>query len=700
MLTFRVEFGFTSQQFVRRALYDSARLFSLSIYGAMPGQSPPAFPTIVLFHRDTGAFGTIHFGEKSLSFRLEHPAHLSSDSRVKKVFFGFARKLCEELRERLIDESASVKGSDQEKVPPVRLKPDLPESTDGLRFGESPVWDEWNVASGGADLWNFWREQIQDPGGQRFYGNRIGTYLEIGFGSGDFLAEVARERPSDLFIGVESSVESIRYAVRKVRDLHNVHLVHADGITFLRYLCPPATFDAIFVHFPYPWDKKRYRHRRIFRADTIGLFARALSCDGFLQVVTDSGDYAADIAHLVRRSSRWILIEYERSVPPALKSRYLGRWLSEGRAIWTLRARLQAAPNEPPVKSQWRPGLLPLTGTIHRFPLAGNRIYAPTSFLIHQGKTVVRLEGSYRDKQDRSRLLRLVVVAEDGVARRYYLLLTRTQEGRGALEVPEGARVVSPLDGTNWVPFLAAKLQEEILKSHIPDIFRRLLSEYGPQGWWPVDREYHLRNRSDYRDEIAIGSILTQATTWHNVENALHDLKERGALSLTGILQLPRKVLVGCLRAARFPEVKADRLLAFAHRFLQDYQNSWKKFRVTATPAERRNWLLKIKGIGEETADSILLYAVGDPFFVIDAYTRRLFSRMGYTRYRRKDEGIRTLVQDGLSGFPENLREFHALIVQHAKTMCKSRVPLCGGCPLLDLCAFPQSAPRTDLATP
>ncbi len=207
-------------------------------------------------------------------------------------------------------------------------------------------------------------------------------------------------------------------------------------------------------------------------------------------------------------------------------------------------------------------------------------------------------------------------------------------------------------------------------------VYELLLKSYGEQNWWPVDPEYHRRMGTDPREEIVIGAVLTQNTSWKNVERALGNLKSKGALSLKGVIDLHLEELELCIRPAGYYRQKA--------RYLKEVAEELSPIsRVEGIPREE---LLRVKGIGRETADVILLYAGNRPFFVIDAYTRRIVSRVF---------GLSGTYEELKSWFEENLprdvevyKEFHALLDEHAKRHCRKR-PLCEGCPLTHICTQP-----------
>ena len=205
-------------------------------------------------------------------------------------------------------------------------------------------------------------------------------------------------------------------------------------------------------------------------------------------------------------------------------------------------------------------------------------------------------------------------------------------------------------------------------------IYRELLACYGPQGWWPITActgtnpaasgtrggyhpgDYSWPRTPLERFEICIGAVLTQNTAWSNVEKALANLAGTAAVSPEGILSLPREELAALIRPAGYFNQKS----AYLHNlaiFLSRCGN--------ATPS--RADLLAVTGIGEETADSILLYAYKVPTFVVDAYTRRIFGHRGLIDPASPYKVIKAYFEEGLPQDPDLFAEYHALIVEHAK---------------------------------
>ncbi len=210
-------------------------------------------------------------------------------------------------------------------------------------------------------------------------------------------------------------------------------------------------------------------------------------------------------------------------------------------------------------------------------------------------------------------------------------------------------------------------------------LFNTLLRLYGPQGWWPADSF----------DELCLGAILVQNTSWNNATLALRNLSERGLLSLGAVAAAPREILLEAVYPAGTYRRKAIVIKTFSRDFSIVFKNA-ENFR-TCDSATSREWLLAKKGIGPETADTILCYGAGRPFLVIDSYTRRLARRAGILNEKDVSyKGIQEKIQKDLPKDAAVLGEFHALIVRHCKNFCGKR-PSCDVCPLLTRCPFPKS---------
>ncbi|MBN2465241.1 endonuclease III domain-containing protein [candidate division WOR-3 bacterium] len=200
------------------------------------------------------------------------------------------------------------------------------------------------------------------------------------------------------------------------------------------------------------------------------------------------------------------------------------------------------------------------------------------------------------------------------------------------------------------------------------DIHRRLFGAFGPQHWWPGDTQL----------EIAVGAILTQNTAWSNVEKAIAVLKSHRLLTLERLTPLSPTEIAPLIRSAGFYNIKAARLAAFLGWLKST--GGFAGLRRIPT-AELRAQLLACHGIGPETADSILLYALSRPVFVVDTYTRRILSRYGLIVGDEHYDTLRAMFESTLPRSTRLYNEYHALLVRLAKTNCRSQ-PSCDSCPL------------------
>lgn len=206
----------------------------------------------------------------------------------------------------------------------------------------------------------------------------------------------------------------------------------------------------------------------------------------------------------------------------------------------------------------------------------------------------------------------------------------------------------------------------------IQRIYDVLFKTYGPQNWWPAETPL----------EVAIGAILTQNTAWRNVEKAINNLKRENLLDIKKLLSLEDEELKELIRPAGFYTQKAERIRSFLS-YLAKKGGCLKS--INEDTQQVRNELLKIKGIGKETADSILLYAMERPVFVVDAYTKRVLIRHNIIKENADYDTVQSLFERSLPQDVSLYKDYHALLVKLGKEHCKSRNPLCETCPIKKL---------------
>ena len=222
----------------------------------------------------------------------------------------------------------------------------------------------------------------------------------------------------------------------------------------------------------------------------------------------------------------------------------------------------------------------------------------------------------------------------------------------------------------------------------IPHIYDKLLDHYGPQSWWPADSPF----------EVMVGAILVQSTAWRNVERAIANLKSADSLSPAAIRDMSLHTLEELIRPSGFYRVKAKRLRTLCEYLGDRCADSIELMERRPTQDLRRE-LLAVYGVGEETADDILLYALDRPVFVIDAFTRRVFHRLGWCSPSATYAELQTMFQAHLPRSVPIYNEYHALIVRHGNTTCKKR-PDCANCPLLPDCPRIGLRPELDQLPP
>jgi len=197
---------------------------------------------------------------------------------------------------------------------------------------------------------------------------------------------------------------------------------------------------------------------------------------------------------------------------------------------------------------------------------------------------------------------------------------------------------------------------------------------YGPQHWWPAQEPF----------EVIVGAILTQSAAWVNVEKAIANLKAARALSPEALRRLPLSEIARLIHPCGYYNAKALKLKSFAYWFGGHYDDSLSRLSVNDTEHLRQQ-LLSVHGIGEETADSIILYVASKPIFVVDAYTRRIINRIGLAPGANNYAAYQALFTDNLPADAELFNEYHALLVCLGKNVCRKK-PLCHECCLNNIC--------------
>lgn len=214
-------------------------------------------------------------------------------------------------------------------------------------------------------------------------------------------------------------------------------------------------------------------------------------------------------------------------------------------------------------------------------------------------------------------------------------------------------------------------------------VFDRLYAGLGPRHWWPAETPF----------EVVVGAILVQNVSWSNAAKAIANLRQAGLLEPSALAAAPEPVLAELIRPSGYYKTKAKKLKAFLAHLQAHYGGSLQRM-AARPPAELRPEILGIWGIGPETADCILCYALGHPVLAMDAYTARVFSRLGVLA---PDTDYPTMQQNFHTHLPAEAalyNEYHALIDGLANSICLKRRPLCDQCPLADLC------PRWGVQTP
>ena len=211
------------------------------------------------------------------------------------------------------------------------------------------------------------------------------------------------------------------------------------------------------------------------------------------------------------------------------------------------------------------------------------------------------------------------------------------------------------------------------MRQRLLNIFDILLKTFGERHWWPGETPL----------EIIVGAVLTQNTSWKNVEKAIANLRDGGLLELDRLYRVPDETLAEKIRSSGYYNLKTVRLKNIIKVIYEEF-NASIEYLASNCQNTLRERLLAIKGIGEETADSILLYAGGRPLFVVDAYTRRILERHGILGERPSYGDVQRLFMDVLPADAGLYNQYHALIVETGKRFCRKK-PHCGQCPLREM---------------
>lgn len=232
------------------------------------------------------------------------------------------------------------------------------------------------------------------------------------------------------------------------------------------------------------------------------------------------------------------------------------------------------------------------------------------------------------------------------------------------------------------------------MKQSLHEIYKVLHRQYGYRNWWPIVSGGKCHYLEEYRGrartkneifEIMIGALLTQNTAWDNVVKTLIILKNNKMMSVPALRNVSLPKLASSVRPSGYYNQKAKKIKHLI-RFIDKELRGDLTLLDKMDPKQARQKLLDVWGIGPETADSILLYGYDIPVFVVDAYTKRIFSRIGYIKKDQDYESVRKFFEEGLKKNALLFKEYHAVIVEHGKNVCKSR-PVCGTCVLRLKCA-------------
>ena len=218
-------------------------------------------------------------------------------------------------------------------------------------------------------------------------------------------------------------------------------------------------------------------------------------------------------------------------------------------------------------------------------------------------------------------------------------------------------------------------IQSALVRERLDEIYTRLYAHFGPQHWWPGETRW----------EVMVGAVLTQNTSWRNVEKAMANLKREGRLEPPAMRRTRTATLARLIRPSGYFNLKARKLRALVHFLYARYDGDPGRM-VGGDLETQRAELLAVYGIGPETADSILLYAAQQPIFVVDAYTRRSAARLGLAPEGASYDDVQKLFMQHLPRDAARFNEYHALLVALGKHFCVKRAPRCAQCPLNEMC--------------